>query len=93
MTMPYESQSVSIPDLELDAVQITFSTWLVMDRVPVLSGDSLCEVSAGDVCVEVLAPCSGVLRQTAVDLDEELQTGDVIAEIETDPGIRSAFSE
>jgi len=90
MTMPRESQPVSIPDLELDAVQMTLSAWLVTDQVSVLCGDSLCEVSAGDVCVEVLAPCSGVLRQIIVDLDEVLQTGDVIAEIESDPGNRSA---
>jgi pyruvate/2-oxoglutarate dehydrogenase complex dihydrolipoamide acyltransferase (E2) component len=47
----------------------------------VVAGDSLCEILAGDISVEALAPCSGIFHRARLELDTVLKVGDVVGEI------------
>jgi pyruvate/2-oxoglutarate dehydrogenase complex dihydrolipoamide acyltransferase (E2) component len=54
---------------------------LLVTGSEVAAGDSLCEISAGDISVEAVAPCSGVFHRARLELDAALEVGDVVGEI------------
>jgi len=75
------AQLVKVPEFELPHVSWTLCTWLMPTGSEVVAGDSLCEISAGDISVETVAPCSGVFHRARLELDAELKVGDVVGEI------------
>jgi pyruvate/2-oxoglutarate dehydrogenase complex dihydrolipoamide acyltransferase (E2) component len=77
------AQLVKVPEFELPHVSWTLCAWLMATGSEVVAGDSLCEISAGDISVETLAPCSGVFQRARLELDVELKVGDVVGEIRT----------
>ena len=75
------TQLVKVPEFELPHVPWTLCAWLMATGSAVVAGDSLCEISAGDISVEAVAPCSGVFYRARLELDVVLKVGDVVGEI------------
>ena len=75
------TQLVQVPEFELPHVPWTLCAWLLVTGSEVAAGDSLCEISAGDISVEAVAPCSGVFHRARLELDTALKVGDVVGEI------------
>lgn len=75
------SQLVRVPEFELPHMSWTLCTWLMATGSEVVAGDSLCEILAGDISVEALAPCSGIFHRARLELDTILKVGDVVGEI------------
>jgi pyruvate/2-oxoglutarate dehydrogenase complex dihydrolipoamide acyltransferase (E2) component len=75
------TQLVKVPEFELPHVPWTLCAWLMVTGNEVVAGDSLCEISAGDISVEAVAPCSGVFHRARLELDMILEVGDVVGEI------------
>ena len=75
------AQLVKVPEFELPHVSWTMCAWLMATGSEVVAGDSLCEISAGDISVEAVAPCSGVFHRVRLELDVVLKVGDVVGEI------------
>ncbi|MBT4695102.1 MAG: hypothetical protein HOB73_17330 [Planctomycetaceae bacterium] len=75
------AQLVKVPEFELPHVSWTLCAWLMATGSEVVAGDSLCEISAGDISVEAVAPCSGVFHRVRLELDVVLKVGDVVGEI------------
>ena len=75
------TQLVQVPEFELPHVPWTLCAWLLVTGSEVAAGDSLCEISAGDISVEAVAPCSGVFHRARLELDAVLEVGDVVGEI------------
>ena len=68
-----------LPSLDLGDVPVVASVWHVPTGKEVLRGESVLEVLAGDVTVDLPAPVSGVLMQKLVAEDEPLQSGQRLA--------------
>lgn len=68
-----------LPDLGLGDVPIVASLWLVKRGARVRQGESVLEVLAGDVTVDLPAPVSGVLSRRLVAEDDALHTGQTLA--------------
>ncbi len=75
------TQLAKVPEFELPHVPWTLCAWLMATGSEVVAGDSLCEISAGDISVEAVAPCSGVFHRARLELDAVLKVGDVVGEI------------
>jgi len=75
------TQLVKVPEFELSYVPWTLCAWLMATGSEVVAGDSLCEISVGDISVEAVAPCSGVFHRARLELDAVLKVGDVVGEI------------
>ena len=75
------TQLVKVPEFELPHVPWTLCAWMMVTGNEVVAGDSLCEISAGDISVEAVAPCSGVFHRARLELDMILEVGDVVGEI------------
>jgi pyruvate/2-oxoglutarate dehydrogenase complex dihydrolipoamide acyltransferase (E2) component len=75
------TQLVKVPEFELPHVPWTLCAWLMATGSEVVAGDSLCEISAGDISVEAVAPCSGVFHRARLELDSVLEVGAVVGEI------------
>jgi len=71
-----------MPDLGLGASPITVSLWLVELGSEVTEGDRLVELAADSVTVDLPAPASGMLVETLVTEDEEVQAGQLLGIIE-----------
>jgi 2-oxoglutarate dehydrogenase E2 component (dihydrolipoamide succinyltransferase) len=71
-----------LPDLDLGEVPVTACCWHAGVGQRVVEGDRLLEVLAGDVTVDLPAPATGVLIQRAVEIDEQLTVGQVLAVID-----------
>lgn len=81
--------SLVLPELGLEGIPVTVCVWHVEVGREVTAGDRLLEIVAGGVTVDLPSPASGVLKKTFVQEDDELQTGQLLAEIESrdaDPG-------
>jgi len=72
-----------LPSLDLGNVPVAASVWHVPVGKEVLRGESVLEVLAGDVTVDLPAPVSGVLIRKLVAEDEPLQAGQRLAIITT----------
>lgn len=77
------NQSLVLPELGLDGFPVTASVWHVEVGSEVTAGDRLLEIVAGGVTVDLPSPASGVLKKTYVQEDDELQTGQLLAVIES----------
>ncbi|MBT3891249.1 MAG: hypothetical protein HN617_16070 [Planctomycetaceae bacterium] len=75
------AQLAKVPEFDLPHVPWTLCAWLMATGSDVVAGDSLCEISAGDISVEAVAPCSGVFHRACLELDTVLEVGDVVGEI------------
>lgn len=71
-----------MPDLELSGTPVTVSQWLVELGTDVTEGDRLLELSSDSVTVDLPAPASGLLIETLVVEDEEVQPGQLLGIIE-----------
>ena len=72
-----------LPELGMGSVPILVGQWLVEIGHEVTEGDRLLEIVAGSATVDLPAPASGVLRETAVGEDERLVAGQVLGVIES----------
>lgn len=77
---------LTLPELGLAGFPVTVSVWHVEVGSEVTAGDRLLEIVAGGVTVDLPSPASGVLAKTFVHEDDELQTGQLLAEIDEAPG-------
>ncbi len=68
-----------LPDLGLGDIPIVASLWLVKRGARVRQGESVLEVLAGDVTVDLPAPVSGVLSRRLVAEDDHLHPGQALA--------------
>ncbi len=68
-----------LPSLDLGDVPVVASVWHVPVGKEVLRGESVLEVLAGEITVDLPAPISGVLVQKLVAEDEPLRTGQRLA--------------
>jgi 2-oxoglutarate dehydrogenase E2 component (dihydrolipoamide succinyltransferase) len=72
-----------MPDLGLRRGDAWVSVWLVDVGAPVLAGESLLEVAADGVTIDLPAPAEGVLQRILVSEDEPLAVGRRLAVIAT----------
>jgi pyruvate/2-oxoglutarate dehydrogenase complex dihydrolipoamide acyltransferase (E2) component len=73
-----------LPNLDLPGAAIIATCWHAQVGQRVIEGDRLLEVLAGDTIVDLPAPASGKLIERAVQVDDTLHTGQVLAIIEAD---------
>jgi len=73
-----------LPDLDLPGVPITACTWHATVGQPVVEGDRLLEILAGDVTVDLPSAVSGVLVERCVEVDQALESGQLLARIRPD---------
>jgi len=71
-----------LPDLGMEDAPLTVSLWLVEIGAEVAAGDRLVELAADGVTVDLPSPATGVLIETLVLEDEEVQIGQILAVIE-----------
>jgi pyruvate/2-oxoglutarate dehydrogenase complex dihydrolipoamide acyltransferase (E2) component len=69
------------PDLDLGEVPVVVSMWLTPLGAPLVEGDRVVELLAGDVTVDVSAPATGVLAERRVAEDEPVTSGQVLGVI------------
>ena len=74
-----------LPDLDLPGVPVVASVWHVPVGGGVSRGESVLEVTAGDVTVDLPAPVDGTLIRRLVVEDETLHVGQALAVIRCDP--------
>ena len=74
---------MEMPDLELGDVPIVASVWHIGIGKKVTQGESVLEILAGEVVVDLPAPISGYLDQKLVTEDEPLRIGQPLAVIVT----------
>jgi pyruvate/2-oxoglutarate dehydrogenase complex dihydrolipoamide acyltransferase (E2) component len=80
--MPALVIELRLPDLGLGDVPVTVSVWHAKTGQPVIEGDRLIEVLAGDVTIDLAAPASGILSEQCVEIDEPLSTNQRLAVIQ-----------
>lgn len=68
-----------VPDLGLPDVPLVASVWFKQTGDEVIEGESLLEVAAGEVVVDLPAPGNGVLIEQKVEEEELLETGQLLA--------------
>jgi 2-oxoglutarate dehydrogenase E2 component (dihydrolipoamide succinyltransferase) len=71
-----------LPDLDLPGVLVAACSWHANVGQPVIEGDRLLEIVAGDVAVDLPAPTSGVLVERCVEVDQPLEAGQLLARIQ-----------
>jgi pyruvate/2-oxoglutarate dehydrogenase complex dihydrolipoamide acyltransferase (E2) component len=76
--------TLSLPDLEVGDVAIVASVWHVGVGGEVSCGESILEILAGDVVIDLPAPVNGVLINRLVAEDEPLVRGQPLAVIASD---------
>lgn len=73
-----------LPDLDMPGVAVIACCWQATVGQRITEGDRLLEVVAGDVAVDLPAPASGTLVKRCVEIDQSLETGQVLAVIEAE---------
>jgi 2-oxoglutarate dehydrogenase E2 component (dihydrolipoamide succinyltransferase) len=74
-----------MPDLELeDDVPMRVSLWLARPGERVKAEQSLVEVAAGPLVIDLPSPVDGVLDERLVEEDQAVHVGQVLARIEVD---------
>ena len=71
-----------VPDLDLPGMRVVVSAWYADVGRRVVAGDRLVELTAGDVTIDLPAPESGLLVERCADLDEPLESGQLLARIQ-----------
>jgi pyruvate/2-oxoglutarate dehydrogenase complex dihydrolipoamide acyltransferase (E2) component len=70
-----------LPEMDVADARLTVSSWYFAAGQPVVEGDHVMEVLAGDVAIDLAAPASGVLAERCVRVDEPLVAGQLLARI------------
>lgn len=73
---------VKVPPLPEKSKEGTLVQWQVEEGDNVDEGDDLVEIEAGGETITVTAPVAGVLTEVYFEDGEEVEVGEVIAEIE-----------
>ena len=73
-----------LPNLELPGVSVSACSWHAQSGQRVIEGDRLLEILAGDATIDLPAPASGVLVERTAEIDQPLETGQVLAVIEVE---------
>jgi pyruvate/2-oxoglutarate dehydrogenase complex dihydrolipoamide acyltransferase (E2) component len=81
ITIPFE---LCVPELGMGDRPIKVSLWLVRRGSPVVEGDSVVELQAGETTIDLPSPVSGTLVRRLVGEDELVQVGQPLAIIEAD---------
>ena len=71
-----------LPDLDLGGQPIVLSLWLVKRGERVAEGESIAEVLAGPVTIDLPAPADGILVEKLVAEGSRLAAGQQLAVIE-----------
>jgi hypothetical protein len=79
--LPSMIVDLSLPDLDLPAVQPRVSAWHADVGQRVALGERLVEITAGDVTVDLAAPASGVLIERCAAMDQPLASDQALARI------------
>ena len=74
---------VVVPDLGIEGIVLTLSSWLVPEGSAVEEGERIVEILAGGVTVDIASPAAGELVRILVDEDDTVTPGTVVGEIET----------
>jgi len=82
--MPRRAE-ILLPDLAMADTAITAGMWLARRGAKVRAGDTVLEVLAGSVLIELPAPASGVLVRKLVREDDPLRAGQRLGVIERSP--------
>ena len=73
-----------VPELGLDKdVSLRLSLWLVRTGEPVRAEQSLAEIVAGQVVVDLPSAVDGVLVEKLVDEDQDIEVGQTLGWIES----------
>ena len=83
--MTEECQELVLPDLDLPGMPVMASVWHVPVGGEVLRGESVLEVTVGDVTIDLPAPVNGTLIRRLVAEDESLHVGQILAVIRCRP--------
>ncbi len=75
---------VKMPDLSTTDAEVQIVKWLVDVGQPVRRGDPLLEVETDKATVEVESFVTGVLKEVRAQPGDEVETGQVIAIVETE---------
>jgi pyruvate/2-oxoglutarate dehydrogenase complex dihydrolipoamide acyltransferase (E2) component len=74
-----------VPDLELeDDVPMRVSLWLARPGEQVKAQQSLVEIAAGPIVVDLPSPVDGILHERLVEEDHPVHVGQVLARIEVE---------
>jgi pyruvate/2-oxoglutarate dehydrogenase complex dihydrolipoamide acyltransferase (E2) component len=72
-----------LPEFDLGNVPVVACSWYAAIGERVVEGDRLVEILAGDVTIDLPSPAAGIIIQRLAELDDPLQSGQVLAVIET----------
>jgi len=75
--------SVKMPRVADTVDEVVIVEWLVEVGASVLAGDVLMRVETDKALVEVPSPVAGTLTAQLVEVDDEVVTGTLIAQLET----------
>lgn len=75
---------LTVPELGFGKGAMTVSLWLVKTGDRVAEGEPVLEILAGAALVDLPSPSDGVIVECAVDEDEPIEVGQVLAVIESD---------
>ncbi|MEZ0362360.1 lipoyl domain-containing protein [Mycobacterium sp. pUA109] len=73
---------IKMPKLDVTMTEGTFLGWLVPDGEKVSEGEDLYTVGTDKVETDIPAPCDGVLRHGAVQVDETYPVGAPLGALE-----------
>ena len=90
MSTPEDPCEIVMPDLDLADVNLRAGAWLARLGGPVIEGDRLLEVIAGDVTVDLPAPVSGELMEKRARENEQLVVGHFVLDRRRRRGIQKA---
>ena len=75
--------TVKMPRVADTVDEVVIVEWLVEVGASVLAGDVLMRVETDKALVEVPSPVAGTLTAQLVEVDDEVVTGTLIAQLET----------
>ena len=75
---------MKMPDLSTTEAEVQIVKWLVDVGQPVKRGEPLLEVETDKATVEVESFVTGVLKKVCAQIGDEVETGQVIAIVETE---------
>ena len=80
MAASNQTIELRLPKFDLPGA-IVVTAWHAQTAEPVVEGQRLVEVTAGDVTIDLAAPVSGVLVERCVAVDAPLEVGQLLARI------------
>jgi pyruvate/2-oxoglutarate dehydrogenase complex dihydrolipoamide acyltransferase (E2) component len=76
-------REIILPELEIEDQPLLLSLWLVRRGGRVSAGDSVVEILAGSVTVDLPSPLDGILAETLAAEGDPLTVGQRLAVIES----------